>query len=109
MVEIFTRHAIFPGDGGESSQLDRIYDILGTPNRRDWPGLVDTPWFELLRPGYRKPTVFAEKYKERVPAAAFDLLAEMFQYDPVKRPSAADVLEHPYFTIEQPPPQQAIE
>ncbi|KAI1130938.1 kinase-like domain-containing protein [Nemania abortiva] len=109
MVEIFTRHAIFPGDGGEINQLEKIYNILGTPNRKEWPGLADTPWFELLRPNYRKPNVFAEKYRERVPAAAFDLLAEMFQYDPVKRPSAADVLEHPYFTIEQPPPRQAVE
>ncbi len=109
MVEIFTRHAIFPGDGGEISQLEKIYNILGTPNRREWPGLADTPWFELLRPSYRKPNVFADKYRERVPAAAFDLLAEMFQYDPVKRPSAADVLEHPYFTTEQPPPRQAVE
>ncbi|KAI0442645.1 kinase-like domain-containing protein [Xylaria telfairii] len=109
MVEIFTRHAIFPGDGGEISQLEKIYNILGTPNRKEWPGLADTPWFELLRPGYRKPNVFADKYKERVPAAAFDLLAEMFQYDPIKRPSAADVLEHPYFTVEQPPPRQAVE
>lgn len=109
LVEIFTRHAIFPGDGGEISQLEKIYNILGTPNRKEWPGLADTPWFELLRPNYRKPNVFADKYRERVPAAAFDLLAEMFQYDPIKRPSAADVLEHPYFTIEQPPPRQAVE
>ncbi|TGJ87957.1 hypothetical protein E0Z10_g812 [Xylaria hypoxylon] len=109
MVEIFTRHAIFPGDGGEISQLEKIYNILGTPNRKDWPGLADTPWFELLRPSYRKPNVFADKYRERVPAAAFDLLAEMFQYDPIKRPSAADVLEHPYFIVEQPPPRQAVE
>ncbi|KAI0534620.1 kinase-like domain-containing protein [Xylaria digitata] len=109
MVEIFTRHAIFPGDGGEISQLEKVYNILGTPNRKEWPGLADTPWFELLRPSYRKPNVFAEKYRERVPAAAFDLLEEMFQYDPVKRPSAADVLKHPYFTIEQPPPRQAVE
>ncbi|KAI0814377.1 kinase-like domain-containing protein [Xylaria sp. FL0064] len=109
MVEIFTRHAIFPGDGGEISQLEKIYNILGTPNRKEWPGLADTPWFELLRPSYRKPNVFADKYRERVPAAAFELLTEMFQYDPIKRPSAADVLEHPYFTTEQPPPRQAIE
>ncbi|KAI0431831.1 kinase-like domain-containing protein [Xylaria sp. FL1042] len=109
MVEIFTRHAIFPGDGGEISQLEKIYNILGTPNRKEWPGLADTPWFELLRPSYRKPNVFADKYRERVPAAAFDLLAEMFQYDPIKRPSAAGVLKHRYFTTEQPPPRQAVE
>ncbi|KAI5865438.1 Pkinase-domain-containing protein [Durotheca rogersii] len=109
MVEIFTRHAIFPGDGGEINQLEKIYAIIGTPNKVEWPGLVDMPWFELLRPGYRRPNVFAEKYKERVPAAAFDLLTSMFQYDPAKRPSATDVLEHAYFTTEEPAARQAIE
>lgn len=109
MVEIFTRHAIFPGDGGEISQLEKIYAILGTPNKAEWPGLVDMPWFELLRPGHRKSNVFAEKYKDKLPAAGFDLLAAMFQYDPAKRPSATEVLEHPYFTTEAPSPRQAIE
>jgi CTD kinase subunit alpha len=109
LVEIFTRHAIFPGDGGEISQLEKIYAILGTPNVKDWPGLIDMAWFELLRPSARRPNVFAEKYKERVTPAAYELLEAMFQYDPKKRPTASDVLEHPYFTTEEPAPRQAIE
>ncbi|KAF7923160.1 uncharacterized protein EAE98_007865 [Botrytis deweyae] len=109
LVEIFTRHAIFPGDGGEISQLEKIYAVLGTPNRNDWPGLVDMAWFELLRPSAKRSNVFAEKYKERVTPAAFELLDAMFQYDPAKRPSASDVLEHPYFTTEEPTARQAIE
>ncbi|PQE28545.1 CMGC CDK CRK7 kinase protein [Rutstroemia sp. NJR-2017a WRK4] len=109
LVEIFTRHAIFPGDGGEINQLEKIYAILGTPNRNDWPGLVDMAWFELLRPSAKRANVFAEKYKERVTPAAFELLEAMFQYDPVKRPSASDVLAHPYFMTEEPMPRQAVE
>lgn len=109
MMEIFTRHAIFPGDGGEISQLDKIYAVLGTPNKTEWPNLIEMPWFELLRQGYRKPNVFEQKYKDRLPPAAFDLLAAMLRYDPAKRPTAAEVLEHPYFTTEEPPPRQAIE
>jgi CTD kinase subunit alpha len=109
LVEIFTRHAIFPGDGGEISQLEKIYAVLGTPNKADWPGLVDMAWFELLRPTARRPNVFAEKYKDRLSPAAFELLEAMFAYDPAKRPSASDVLEHPYFTTEDPQPKQAIE
>jgi CTD kinase subunit alpha len=109
LVEIFTRHAIFPGDGSETNQLEKIYAILGTPNKLDWPGLVDMAWFELLRPSARRPNVFAEKYKERVTPAAYELLEAMFQYDPAKRPSASDVLEHPYFTTEEPKPRQAVE
>lgn len=109
LVEIFTRNAIFPGDGHEISQLDKIYDILGTPNKQDWPNLVEMPWFELLRPGYRKRNVFAEKYKDRVTPDAFDLLTALFRYDPTKRPTATEVLEHAYFTTEEPAPKQAIE
>ncbi|KAI9822551.1 MAG: kinase subunit of RNA polymerase II carboxy-terminal domain kinase I [Pycnora praestabilis] len=109
LIEIFTKHAIFPGDGGEINQLDKIYNIMGTPTRSEWPGLVDMAWFELLRPAERKQNVFAEKYKERLTPAAFELLEAMFQYDPVKRPAASDVLEHPYFTAEEPSPTPASE
>lgn len=109
MVEIFTRHAIFPGDGGEINQLDKIYNVLGTPTRSEWPGLVDMTWFELLRPTERKLSTFAEKYQGRVTPAAFELLSAMFLYDPSKRPAAGDVLEHPYFTTEEPAPRQTFE
>lgn len=108
MIEIFTKHAIFPGDGGEINQLDKLYNVLGTPTRSEWPGLVDMAWFELLRPTERKPNVFAEKYRERLTPAAFELLQAMFLYDPAKRPTAGDVLEHPYFTTEEPAPVQAF-
>ena len=109
MIEIFTRHAIFPGDGGEINQLDKIYNVLGTPTRSEWPGLVDMAWFELLRPSERKANTFAEKYQESLTPAAFELLQAMFLYDPAKRPTASDVLEHPYFTTEEPAPKQAVE
>lgn len=107
LVEIFTKHAIFPGDGGEINQLDKIYNVLGTPTRADWPGIVDMQWFELLRPTERKPSTFEEKYKDRVTPAAFDLLAAMFQFNPDARPTATDVLEHPYFTTESPPARRS--
>lgn len=107
LVEIFTRHAIFPGDGGEINQLDKIYNVLGTPTVQEWPGIVDMQWYELLRPSERKISTFAEKYKERVTPAAFELLSAMFLFDPAARPSAADVLEHPYFATESPAPRRA--
>lgn len=109
MVEIFTKHAIFPGDGTELSQLDKIYNIMGTPNLKDWPGLVDMAWFELLKPLAKKKNVFADKYQSRVTPAAFELLSAMFRFDPAKRPNAAEVLQHAYFTTEEPLPKQAVE
>jgi CTD kinase subunit alpha len=107
LVEIFTKHAIFPGDGSEINQLDKIYNVLGTPTVEAWPGIRDMQWFELLRPTERKVSTFEEKYRSKVSPAAFELLSAMFLYDPAARPSASDVLEHPYFTTEQPPPRRA--
>ncbi|RDA95736.1 hypothetical protein CP533_5057 [Ophiocordyceps camponoti-saundersi (nom. inval.)] len=109
MVEIFTRHAIFAGDGTELSQLEKIYNILGTPNRQEWPGLVDMAWFELLRPTVKRKSMFADKYEDKLTPAAFDLLSSMFRYDPARRPNAAEALRHNYFTSEAPLPRQAVE
>ena len=109
LIEIFTRHACFPGDGGEISQLDKIYHVLGTPSRNDWPGVADLQWYELLRPTHRLPSTFAEKYRARVSPAGFELLSRMFTYDPTRRPSAAEVLAHEYFTTEEPEAAQVYE
>lgn len=109
LVEIFTRHAIFPGDGGEINQLDKIYNVLGTPSRSEWPGITELQWYELLRPSQRISSTFEEKYRERVSPEAFELLQAMFLYDPANRPTASDVLEHPYFTTEDPKPAQVVE
>lgn len=109
MVEIFTKHAIFPGDGSELNQLDKIYSVLGTPSRQAWPGVINMPWFELLRPEYKRKSVFKSKYEDRVTPAAFELLESMFLFDPAMRPTAAEVLAHPYFATEEPQPRQAVE
>ena len=109
LVEIFTRHAIFPGDGGEINQLEKIYNVLGTPSRNEWPGMAELMWYELLRPAQRVRSSLREKYGERVSPEAFELLQAMFLFDPASRPTAADVLEHPYFTHEEPAAQRVWE
>lgn len=108
-VEMFTKKAVFPGEGGEISQLDRLYNCLGTPTRTDWFDIVEMPWFELMRPTERRKRVFEEIYRDILTPAALDLVAQMFRYDPAKRPTAEEVLAHPYFLTEEPRPQQAIE
>ena len=109
LVEIFTKHAIFPGDGTELSQLDKIWNVLGTPTLASWPGMKELQWFELLRPATARQPVFEERYREKVTEQAFALLGSMFAFDPLQRPTAAEVLTHPYFTVEEPLPQRATE
>ncbi|KAI5286702.1 kinase subunit of RNA polymerase II carboxy-terminal domain kinase I, partial [Ascosphaera aggregata] len=108
-MEMFTKKAVFPGDGGEISQIDKLYTTLGTPTKSDWPDIFEMPWFELLRPNERRKRVFEDLYRSILSPAALELVTQMFQYDPAKRPCAEDVLNHAYFTSEDPTPQQAIE
>ncbi|CAI4213929.1 unnamed protein product [Parascedosporium putredinis] len=64
MMEIFVRSAIFPGDGTEMNQLERIYAVLGTPIQAEWPEIVEMAWFELLRPAHKVKRTFDAKLKD---------------------------------------------
>lgn len=109
-VEMFTKKAVFPGEGGEISQLDKMYSILGTPTRSEWPNIVEMPWFELLRPTERRRRRLEEDvYQSLFSPEAIKLINSIFIYDPAKRPDASQLLAHPYFTAEEPLPYQPIE
>ena len=109
MIEILDGCVVFRGGGGEISQLETIYALLGTPTRAEWPAIVDKPWFELLRPEHKKPNIFSARYQDRVSPAALELLATMFAYDPARRPTASEALQHAYFATEEPAPRRAVE
>lgn len=108
-MEMFTKKAVFPGEGGELSQMEKLYNALGTPSKTEWPDLVEMPWFHLMRPKDRRDRVFEEQYRDILSPGAMDLISSIFRYDPAQRPSAEDVLQHPYFTSEEPAPQPPIE
>ncbi|KAJ5350948.1 hypothetical protein N7541_008675, partial [Penicillium brevicompactum] len=108
-MEMFTKKAVFPGEGGELSQMEKLYNALGTPTKSEWPDLVEMPWFHLMRPKERRKRVFEDQYRDVLSPGAMDLISSIFRYDPTQRPSAEDVLKHPYFTSEEPSPHPPIE
>ena len=108
-VEMFTKKAVFPGEGGEVSQLEKVYNVMGTPTRAEWPGIVEMPWFELIQPTERKKRTFEILFRDVFTPAALDMVKAMFRFDPAKRPTAEEVLDHPYFVSEEPKALQAVE
>lgn len=108
-MEMFTRKAVFPGEGGELSQLEKVYNVLGTPTRTEWPGILDLPWLELMQPTTRRTRQFEDMFTEVLSPQALTLVQWCFKYDPVHRPSAEQVLEHEYFTSEEPQGAQPVE
>ncbi|XP_073132734.1 cyclin-dependent kinase G-2-like [Henckelia pumila] len=103
MAELLSKEPLFNGNT-EVQQLDKIFKILGTPTETIWPG------FSKL-PGVKKVNFAKNEYnllRRKFPAtsftgslvlsdAGFDLLRKLLTYDPDKRITAAEALNHPWF------------
>lgn len=93
-AEMVTKIPLFPGDS-EIDQLFRIFRILGTPDEEVWPGVSE---FRDYKPTF--PRWQAQSLKTIVPGldnAGYDLLQKMMVYEPVKRITAKEALEHEFF------------
>jgi protein kinase len=99
MAELFTLRPLFQGTS-ETDQLFRICSVLGTPNSTVWPEGVRL----ANRLGIRLPQVSPTSLATLIPKAspeAIDLMVQMLRFDPSKRPSAAQALQHPFFKGEK--------
>uniref|UniRef100_A0A670YVG8 non-specific serine/threonine protein kinase n=1 Tax=Pseudonaja textilis TaxID=8673 RepID=A0A670YVG8_PSETE len=99
MAEVYTLRPLFPG----TSEIDTIFKIcqvLGTPKKNDWPEgyqLAGTMHF-------RWPQCVPNNLKTLIPNAsseAIQLMRDMLQWDPKKRPTASQALRYPYFQVGQ--------
>lgn len=91
-AELFRRKPVFEGHT-EPDQLQRIFDVIGTPHENDWPRDVS-----LSRSNFRHHQ--GRHIRDIVPEItddAADLLQKMLKFLPSVRISAIEALRHPYF------------
>lgn len=91
-AELFRRRPVFEGQT-EGDQLQRIFDVIGTPHENDWPRDVS-----LSRSNFRYHQ--GRHVRDIVPEItddAADLLQKMLKFVPSVRISAVEALRHPYF------------
>ncbi|KAH7832083.1 Cyclin-dependent kinase 7 [Monocercomonoides exilis] len=94
MAEMMQRAPLFVGKD-EIDQLSKIFFVLGTPKKEEWPGVGSLPSFVKFTP--REPMPLQAIF----PAAsedAIDLLSQLLKLDPRKRITAREALKHRYFS-----------
>uniref|UniRef100_A0A803L4W3 Protein kinase domain-containing protein n=1 Tax=Chenopodium quinoa TaxID=63459 RepID=A0A803L4W3_CHEQI len=93
-------------------QLDKIFKVLGHPTPEKWPILANLPHWQqdtqhIQGHKYDNPGLYSVVHLSPK-SPAYDLLSKMLEYDPRKRLTAAQALEHEYFKMEPLPGRNAF-
>lgn len=118
-AELLTLKPLFQGAEAKSTpnpfqldQLDKIFKVLGHPTLEKWPTLASLPhWHNDVEhiQGHKYENTGLHSVGPLSPkGATFDLLSKMLEYDPRKRITAAQALEHDYFRSEPLPGRNAL-
>lgn len=94
--EMATRKTLFQGDS-EIDQLFRIFRMLGTPNEDSWPGVSALPDYKSSFPNWTNNKIGQLRESLGSYDSSVDLLAKIIVYEPARRLSAEQILEHKYF------------
>lgn len=98
MAELLSGQAIFMGDC-EIDTLFRIFRRLGTPTYETWPSLSELPEGQSSNhwPSFPRPADVFGDLNPQLDMEGKDLLSRMLTYDPEKRISSLEALQHPWF------------
>ena len=105
-AELLTREPVFQGKN-EVGQLSEIFTLIGTPTTTTWPTFAALPnakaLYPLLNTNKQQKSNLTGSRFPYLAKAGLELLSSLLSLNPVARPSASDVLRHPYFREEPRP------
>ncbi|KAI9511619.1 Pkinase-domain-containing protein [Russula earlei] len=93
--EMFLRHPILPGNS-DLDQLEKIWQMCGTPNQHTWPNFDTLPGCEGVRHHNQHPKRLKSVF-EQFGAETCDLIDRLLTCNPGERITATQALEHDYF------------
>lgn len=95
LAELLTLSPLFPGKS-EADEIHKICSIIGSPDQNSWPEGLQLA--ESMN--YRFPQFSRGDLSLQLPSAseeAVNLISLLCSWDPCKRPTAAEALQHPFF------------
>ncbi|ODQ49933.1 Pkinase-domain-containing protein [Saitoella complicata NRRL Y-17804] len=107
MAELVTGQPLFQGRG-ELDMIGKIFNTLGPPTDSIWTSYRDLQHAKSItfpppRPGVDAKTLLRTKFP-MLTSAGVDLMSQLLTFDPKRRITAKEALEHPWFA-EDPRPK----
>ncbi|KAF2798276.1 cyclin-dependent protein kinase-like protein Ssn3 [Melanomma pulvis-pyrius CBS 109.77] len=114
----------------QRNQMQKIVEIMGMPSKDRWPLLTSMPeygqlsslaagnarfhrpqglenWYQMCLKNNQYPP--AGSSPENPGSEGFSLLQQLLEYDPQKRLTAEQALQHPYFSVHGKPSENCFE
>ncbi|XP_066943359.1 cyclin-dependent kinase 8 isoform X2 [Macrobrachium rosenbergii] len=95
-------------------QLDRIFNVMGFPQEKDWVDIKKMPEHGTLMKDFKKNNYsscslikYMDRHKIKPEGKAFMLLQKLLTMDPTKRITSELAMQDPYF-LEDPVPTQDV-
>ncbi|XP_055864188.1 cyclin-dependent kinase 11B-like isoform X1 [Biomphalaria glabrata] len=95
-AELLLMKALWPGKS-EIDQINKIFKDLGTPTEKIWPGVTELPGMKKVQFNENPYNSVRNRFGPYLTDLGFDLMNRFFAYDPAKRITAEEGLEHEYF------------
>uniref|UniRef100_A0A7N0UYU2 cyclin-dependent kinase n=1 Tax=Kalanchoe fedtschenkoi TaxID=63787 RepID=A0A7N0UYU2_KALFE len=95
MAELFTLCPLFPGSC-EADEIHKICSVIGSPTFESWPEGITL----ARKLNYQFPQCAGVHLSTLIPSAsreAIDLIKLLCTWDPSRRPTASEALQHPFF------------
>jgi cell division cycle 2-like protein len=104
--ELLAKEPLLQGKN-EVDELSLIFSLCGLPSEKTWPQFYRLPNSKSLKlpRDHRNAPGFNRAKFPFLTASGIELLSSLLSLNPAHRPTAHEVLEHPYFK-EQPKPKQ---
>ncbi|XP_024401596.1 cyclin-dependent kinase F-4 isoform X1 [Physcomitrium patens] len=97
MAELFTLRPLFPG-ASEVDEIYRICAVIGSPSHYTWSDGMKL----AASLNFQFPQLSSTQLSQLIPTAsseAINLISAMCVWDPHKRPTASQALQHPFFQV----------
>ncbi|KAI8893881.1 cyclin-dependent kinase 10 [Globomyces pollinis-pini] len=94
--EFLKSEPLLPGSN-EPQQLMNICKLLGTPVPSIWPDMVNLPLYKSIKLPYFENDSIKSVFRNET-SMTHDLLRSFLDYNPKRRITSSEALNHPYFT-----------